>query len=228
MTADVPGLLLTREDLEGGKPRRRRRKKPQLEGAQRLERSQAPVAWAPSYETRSEALPRPNQPPKAPRTEEGHVPASVRHRQARRAISRDLDKLRNQIGTNKGLLAKRPRSWKPQPRRNVYSIQSPTGHTYVVVPMDTEGYEQSESVIPVSYLSDSPYHNTRRPREPWKATKADDGANEDVVYGQKHKEPIKMPRRTPPAGMGMVSDSYRVGPYYYADDQAVMVTDIRI
>lgn len=38
----------------------------------------------------------------------------------------------------------------------------------------------------------------------------------DVAFGQKHQEPTKNPHRTPPAGMGMVSDSYRVGTYYQA------------
>ena len=37
---------------------------------------------------------------------------------------------------------------------------------------------------------------------------------QDTVYGQKHKQPTNSNRITPPAGMGICSDSPNVAPYY--------------
>jgi hypothetical protein len=74
--------------------------------------------------------------------------------------------------------------------------------------------------------TDEPYTSGGPPMPRREKSRNREGRRKDIVYGQRHVEPVKVPRRTPPAGMGMVSDSYRVGPYYYADDQGIMVTDL--
>jgi len=44
--------------------------------------------------------------------------------------------------------------------------------------------------------------------------------NKSKVYGQKHTQPVNSNKITPPAGMGICSDSPNVGSYYQAGPNA--------
>ena len=99
------------------------------------------------------------------------------------------------------LLAQREPKDKPKSEKTVYPVWEPS------YPALLEGVGRTAQGKPPTAPDTREGHKLSQDGQRGvKAPKKKDGR---ALYGQKHQEPVKNPHITPPAGMGMVTDSFR-------------------